>query len=376
MYNWKNIIKPTIMLMGLVSMSCSSNRHADSLTLILGTYTSGDSKGIYTCDFDQNLGCAGELTMVEIDNPSFMALSSDNRYLYSVSENNTSDDAVSRFELDQSSGKLSYKESEITQSKAPCYITTGDGWLATANYVGGTISTFPLDQNGAVEPLQQQISFGVSDSTTLSHIHCLVPSSDGEYLFATDLGRDSIYRFKVSSVENIKRDRPILEQLTPSIELDSGSGPRHLKFAPNGRYAYLINEIKGTVVAFSYSDGGYLTKFQEIAADSLSGNGSADIQISPDGDFLYASNRLKADGIAIFSIDNLSGELTKVGYCDTGIHPRNFCITPNGEFLLVACRDSNAIQIYKRDMKTGLLDYTGSNFDIKLDKPVFVTTVM
>ena len=98
--------------------------------------------------------------------------------------------------------------------------------------------------------------------------------------------------------------------------------------------------------------------------------GSGDIHISPDGKFLYASNRLKADGIAIFSIQPDNGILTKVGYQLTGIHPRNFIITPNGKYMLVACRDSNVIQIYERDADTGLL--TDIHGDIKVDKPVCV----
>ena len=101
---------------------------------------------------------------------------------------------------------------------------------------------------------------------------------------------------------------------------------------------------------------------------TVGAKGSGDIHISPDGKFLYASNRLKADGLAIFSIHPENGMLTKVGYQLTGIHPRNFIITPNGKYLLVACRDSNVIQIYERDTDTGLL--TDIRKDIKVDKPV------
>ena len=121
--------------------------------------------------------------------------------------------------------------------------------------------------------------------------------------------------------------------------MKAGSGPRHLTFSPNGHYAYLINELSGTVIAFEYKDGD-LKEMQTIAADTVNAQGSADIHISPDGKFLYASNRLKADGIAIFNIHPDNGMLSKAGYQLTGIHPRNFIITPNGKYLLVACRDS------------------------------------
>ena len=154
--------------------------------------------------------------------------------------------------------------------------------------------------------------------------------------------------------------------------MKAGSGPRHLTFAPNGNYAYLINELSGTVIAFEYKDGN-LKEIQTIAADTVGAKGSGDIHISPDGKFLYASNRLKADGIAIFRIDSENGKLTKTGYQLTGVHPRNFIITPNGKYLLVACRDSNAIQVYERDADTGLL--TDIQKDIKVDKPVYIKFV-
>ena len=140
-------------------------------------------------------------------------------------------------------------------------------------------------------------------------------------------------------------------------------------FSPNGKFAYLINELSGKVIAFGYTDG-KLEQIQSIAADSLQARGSADIHLSPDGKFLYASNRLEGDGIAIFAVDTVNGTLTRAGYQSTGIHPRHFNITPNGKYLLAACRDSNVIQVYERDTENGLLKDTQQ--DILIDKPVCV----
>ena len=126
-----------------------------------------------------------------------------------------------------------------------------------------------------------------------------------------------------------------------------------------------ILESKVTAIAY---DGQTLTPIQYLEADTVGARGSADIHLSPDGKYLYASNRLKADGIAIFSVDGETGMLTKAGYQLTGIHPRNFIITPDGRFLLVACRDSNVVQIFSRDEKTGLLVDTGKR--IETSKPV------
>ena len=152
------------------------------------------------------------------------------------------------------------------------------------------------------------------------------------------------------------------------VQLNAGSGPRHLTFHPNKKWAYLINELSGCVTAFAYKKG-KLSSIQYIAADSVGAKGSADIHISKDGQFLYASNRLKADGIAIFKI-NKDGKLTKIGYQNTAKHPRNFTITPNGKFMLVASKDENVIEVYRIDKKTGLLHNTEK--DIQLTSPVCV----
>ena len=159
----------------------------------------------------------------------------------------------------------------------------------------------------------------------------------------------------------------IYEKAGFDVNLEPASGPRHICFSKDGRFAYLINEISGKVTTLSY-DGKCLTPIQYIEADTVNAQGSADIHLSPDGKFLYASNRLKADGIAIFSVNQETGLLTKAGYQLTGIHPRNFVMTPDGKYLLVACRDSNVVQIFSRDKETGLLVDTGKR--IETSKPV------
>lgn len=202
----------------------------------------------------------------------------------------------------------------------------------------------------------------------MPHLHCVRITPDGKYLLADDLGTDQIHKFNLNPNANADNKEKLLTKGNPeAFKVAPGSGPRHLIFSPDSKFAYLINEIGGTVIAFRYTDG-MLDEIQTIAADTVNAQGSGDIHISPDGKYLYASNRLKADGIAIFKVDKTNGTLTKIGYQLTGIHPRNFIITPNGKYLLVACRDTNTIQIFERNQTTGLL--TDIKKDIKVDKPV------
>ena len=143
------------------------------------------------------------------------------------------------------------------------------------------------------------------------------------------------------------------------IKVEPGAGPRHTTFDPTGKHAYMLSEMSGKVYVYDIA-GDTLSLVQTVASDTVGAEGSADIHLSPDGRFLYSSNRLKADGIAIFAVDSATGRLQRAGYQPTGAHPRNFAITPNGRYLLVACRDANAIEIYELNADTGMLRLSGT----------------
>jgi 6-phosphogluconolactonase (cycloisomerase 2 family) len=335
------------------------------LYLLIGAYSDGTTPGISVYTFDTTSGDYKYISeSKEIINPSYLAVSPDEHFVYSVNE--TSDGSVSAFRFNKSSGELEFINSQLTQGADPCFITINkkQTFIVTANYSGGSISLFPLAANGRIGKLRH--CFNMNDPVKkdpVSHIHTLAFSPNEKSLWVTDLGKDKIYRF------NINR-KGLKQNQSQTVDLPVGSGPRHLTFHPNGKYVYSINELSGTVSVFGY-DRKINSLIQTVASDTTpgkGGKGSADIHISPDGKFLYASNRLKADGIAIFSIDPNDGKLIKVGYQETGIHPRNFILTPSGDFLLCANRDSNNIQVFKRNAETGMLIDTGKV--IQADKPV------
>lgn len=344
----------------------------NELTMVVGTYTNGGSKGIYTYRFNQETGEHQSLSETEISNPSYLAITDDNHFVYAVSEHGDGSESVSAFSFDKKKGILLKINNVPAMGADPCYIITDGKHVVTANYSGGSISVFPVAKDGSLLPASQVISYTGSeidkDRQEKPHLHCVEFTPDGKFLIANDLGTDNIYVFEVNKEANTENGEKFLKAANmPSPKLTPGSGPRHITFSADGERVYLITELSGEVVAFNY-DNGRLTEFQTVLADTLGAKGSADIHMSPDGRFLYASNRLQADGLVIFSIDPQSGILTKVGYQLTGTHPRNFIITPNGKFLLVASRDDNRIEVYERNLETGLLIRTEK--DIQMSKPV------
>ena len=371
-------------LSGMIASDAEKNEYeavseGGSLFMIIGTYTSGKSNGIYVYRFDEETGTSAYVSEIEAANPTFLAISSDERYVYSVGENNGEAAVAYAFSFDKANGKLNLLNSQQTNSPGPCYINTDHTgrFVVTANYGGGTVSVFPLATDGSLRPVEKVFDFeGTATGRSPQdkpHLHCAVFSPDRSYLFAANLGSDLLHKYTISTTT------PFLTAGNPdSYKLEPGSGPRHLTFHPNSKYAYLINELSGKVTVFNYAAGN-LEPVQYIAADNSEGEGrkgSADIHVTPDGKFLYASNRARTNNIAIFRINETDGKLTLVGHQATGQHPRNFVITPNGKYLLAANMNSSTIQVFEINRETGLLNEDISKQITEVDRPVclkFVT---
>lgn len=365
------------LLGAIVSLhSFAQGGKVNNLTMYVGTYTEGgNSKGIYTYNFNQENGTFELLNTATAANPSFVTLSPEGKRLYAVSEYNDGRQGAYSFDLSENKAKLSNPVFRPTASKDalpragadPCYIVSDGKYVITANYTGGDISVFSLDAEGRLQAEVQHIAFAGRTPERLAHIHCIIPSPDKKYILATDLGNDRVYRFCYN--KKARKNAEVLTAQQVAYQVSDAQGPRHLTFSKDGRFAYLINELGGECVVLNYRKG-KLKEVQRIMADEGGGRGSADIHISPDGRFLYTSHRLKKDAIAIFAINAKNGTLTKVGYQLTGVHPRNFAITPNGKYLLVACRDNNKIQVFQRNETTGELTETSQ--EIEVDKPTCI----
>ena len=365
-----------IILAGSLCTSTCKAASADLLQMLVGTYTT-DSKsdGIYYLHFDQSSGKAQIISSAKIGNPSFLQISKDARHIYSVSEYNNEKAAANITAFNPETGAFGATLTAPASytgkgAEDPCNIWSDGKFIVTANYTGGSLSVFAISGNKL--DLCQHIMFQKLLPSSTAHIHCALPTPDGKFLMVTDLGNDCIYRFTIHSQANAGNNEPFLTDRRIVYNGPQGWGPRHFTFSKDGQFMYLINELGGTIVVMRYIDG-YLLPIQSLLAEETPAHGSADIHLSPDGHYLYTSHRLKNDGIAIYKVNKATGMLVKKGYQQTARHPRNFAITPNGRFLLVASRDNNCIEIYRRNLRTGLLENTRR--DIILPKPVCIRFV-
>ena len=352
-------------------ITLSLSLFGQSANLLVGTYTNKGSKGIYVFKFDTATGKATELSHTDSAiNPSFLTISKDKQFVYAVNETNEGE--VSTFALKDD--KLILLQKKSTKGANPCHITLSPDQrsLFVANYSGGSLTSFHRSADGLISNARQIIEHkGSSVNTTRqekAHMHGSFISPDGNYLLATDLGMDetTIYPYN-------KNNTPLLDELKAKvIKSFPGSGPRHLAFSNNGRLIYILEELSGSISVYNFSKG-QATFLQQVLmhpADFKENFGSADIHLSPDGLFLYASNRGSEHNIVKFPVlanGKLADKLPKY-YSTKGTGPRNFTLSADGNWLLVANQNSDNITILRRNKITGDLIATGNS--IKVSMPV------
>jgi 6-phosphogluconolactonase len=344
--------------------------------LMVGTYTSGKSEGIYTFKFNVKTGeFTPESVAKNIKNPSFLAISSDSKYVYSAGETDKQG-SVHSFAFDKKTGVLTPLTSQSANGNYPCHVAidkTGE-WVICGNYGAGNLSVFPVEANGSLGKASQTIQHegkSINPGNQESpHVHSINIAPNNVDVFVADLGMDKIMTYSLDAkTGKLSAGNP------PFTSVKAGSGPRHFEFHPNGKFAYCIQEISGEVVAYDYKKGS-LNTIQTIStkpADLKGDLNCADIHISPDGKFLYGSNRVH-DSLAIYEVDAKTGKLAYVAHQSVmGKKPRNFMIDPTGNFVLVANQDSDNIVIFKRDAVKGTLTPTGK--EIAVPNPVCLKMV-
>ncbi|KGS09136.1 lactonase, 7-bladed beta-propeller family protein [Burkholderia pseudomallei MSHR4032] len=353
--------------------------------LLVGTYTGSGSDGLYVYRFDTDSGRVSPVSSAKAENPSYLVASRDGRHVYAVNE--LPGDAgpasvrggVSAFDFDARTGALKFVNRVSAQGNDPCYLSLSpDGrYLVVANYSvasdpGGSFSVFPVEATGAlgaaVLNVHHEGTGPVKGRQDGAHVHSTVFSPDGKYLFVQDLGADKLYSYRYTPDGSRGLIGPTESRYTLA---KAGSGPRHLVFGANGRFAYVTNELNASVDVYRYDDGRLAhVETVPMTAPGFAGKvGGGALHLSPDGRFLYATNRGDANDIVIYAVNAADGKLTLVGrQSSLGKTPREFAIDPSGKWLIVGNQDSDSMFVFRRDIASGRLEPNPAR--IRIDKPV------
>lgn len=378
-----------ISLIACTPNNSNNNSNPDSINmkkqyLFVGTYTKkeghvdGKAEGIYQISYDASLDKIQNNNLnsksFKTINPSYIAISPDKKFLYSVQELGPNDgDAglIEAYRIDPITKDLQFINSQSTNSFAPCHISvdaTG-GVLIVSNYVGGVVSIFPIQKEGGLAPASQIIQYngkGVTDRQEASHPHSSTISPDNKFVFIADLGTDKISSYQID-LENHK----LVATEQEFVKVQDGAGPRHFTFHPNGKFAYVVNELDATVNVFEYNNtDGNLNQLQSLSTlpeGFQEFNLCADIHVHPSGKYVLASNR-GHNSIVVFKVNQESGTLEFVETTSTGgDFPRNFAIDPSGKYVWVANQNSDNVVQFEIDLENGNLKKVG---EVKILTPV------
>jgi 6-phosphogluconolactonase len=346
----------------------------DKLRIYVGTYTEKTkSKGVYVLEIDLATGKLSEPRLAgEAVNPSFVAIAPDHRHLYAVDEiadfKGQKAGAISAFAIEKG-GTLKHLNRQSSKGAGPCHVIvdrTGK-YILAANYGGGSVVVLPIQEGGklggATGFVQHRGKSVNPDRQEGPHCHSINLDNANRFAAVADLGLDTVSTYPLDTVKGT-----FGAQQAGSVLLPGNSGPRHFAFHPDGKHAYVINELNCTVTAFRYNgrDGGLkvIETVSTLPGTFKAGYSTAEVQVHPSGKFLYGSNR-GHNSIAVFAIDGGTGKLTRLENVPTqGKTPRNFAIDPTGTYLVAANQDSDSLVVFRIDPQTGRLRAAGHTAEV------------
>ncbi len=335
----------------------------------VGTYTRGESKGIYSFVLDTASGTlSSEGLAGEVENPSFLAIHPSNNYLYACGELSKFKDqasgALTAFKIDAATGKLERLNDAIAGGTSTCHvnISRNGRYAVVANYGTGSCAAFAIGPDGRLGErtafFQHQGSSVDAGRQKGPHAHSVNFDRQNRHVIVADLGLDQVlvYKFDPNTGAMSPNDPPF-------AKVKPGSGPRHFSFHPSGKYAYVINEMACTVTGFRWdARKGTLEEIETVPTLPVpvqKSYSTAEVVAHPSGRFLYGSNR-GHNTIAVFQIDQNTGKLTTVEHKSTkGEIPRNFAIDPTGQFLIAANQNSSTIVNFRINPASGALEQVG-----------------
>jgi 6-phosphogluconolactonase len=372
-----NTRKFSLLSLVSIALGLSSWCRADNLRVYIGTDTGPNKgQGIYLAQLDTVTGTLAPAELaVKSTNPTFLALHPSGKFLFAANGvqrfNGARTGAASSFSIDWTTGRLTAINQASSGNVGPCHLSidrNGNN-LLIANYTGGGFAVIPVDDAGKLSEPSSVIQDDKSNPKLPPRGHCIQPDPSGKFVLGDDLGLDRIFVFRFDAAKGL-----LTANDPPAAQTPHGTGPRHIAFHPNGKWAYNIDETQSTVIAYDWdADKGVLTELQMLSAlpgDFHGISTCAEVVVHPSGKFLYGSNR-GHDSIAMFKIDGATGKLTPNGHVPTGGKtPRSFTIDPSGNWLVVGNQDSGQVAAFRVNPDTG--DLTPSGQPIKVPVPVCV----
>jgi 6-phosphogluconolactonase len=363
----KKILLLITMLSPLLNYAQDKKPIPKSFDLVVGTYTTGSSKGIVVYRFYTQSGKLAYLSQIDgVTNPSYLTISKNNKFIYAVNE--VTQGEVSAFSFDAKTGKIDFINKQSSLGANPCYIAVDKAQknVFVANYSSGQVAVLPVNKDGSlgngIETVRNEEGKGPNKERQEGpHAHMSILSPDEKYLFYNDLGTDriNIYRYRPGKAS------PLTDPTFVSVS--PGEGPRHLEYSLNKKHVYLATEMGSNVFVFDYDNGKFKQKqVITLLPDGFTGKtAAAAIHLSPDGRFLYVSNRLETNEIICYAVNQETGGLTFVSRQSTyGKNPRDFAIDPSGNYMVVANQGSDSMFVFKIDQNTGKLTQTGIKIEI------------
>jgi 6-phosphogluconolactonase len=335
-----------------------------------GTSATGSNRGLYLSRLNQETGTLSAPARVA-DKPDsvFMAFSPDRRHLYCLAEiprtGRRPAEAIETYEVDAATGALRNVAERAVDGSEACHISVDPSGrcVLTANYDAHYVEVFPILGDSTVGErscLVHHDGHGPDPSRQQSaHPHSINVDPSGRFAIVADLGLDRVFVYRLDAAKGI-----LTPNDPPFAVVEPGAGPRHFAFHPDGRHAFVINEMGGTLTVFNWdAQKGILSTCETVPIlrkDYKGLNTSAEVVVSRDGNFVYGSNR-GDDSIVVHAFDRSTGTLTFVQRMSDGIKvPRNYAIDPSGRWLICGNLTANTVTVYRIEAQTGRLSLVGS----------------
>ena len=319
--------------------------------------------GIYVFKLDPSDGGLTPLQIVPASNPSFVALDPNQTHLYSVNEDDPG--RVTAYAINSANGGLTFLNSALANGQFTTHINVHPSgqYFYAANYGTGNFPGFRILANGSIGPRTdtfQSVGNGTGPNPARQegpHAHQILTDVGGRHVFGVDLGADKVNALNLDLLTGLFSPNTV-----PFVPVASGSGPRHMAFHPDGKHAYVLDELASSITVFDYDPvrGAFIWK-QTLSTlpDNFTGtNTTAEIRVHPTGQFVYNTNR-GHNSVTMYSVDTATGELDVIGWESTrGEWPRGMNIDPSGTFLYAANQNTDTIAVFRVQPSNGRLKFS------------------